>query len=418
MIYDVRLIGILSCLIVGVFPFVYYLFEKFSNKKLLLLATFLFIIVETYLESRLGFVSIIIQYVYLKKYYIKSNNIFLLFIFACFFISCILYFKLNSTVGRYFIYKTILSNISTVPFLGFGFNSFKLVYSQWQSNLFINNVVWDKFHLLADAPSYAFNELLHFYIEFGVISVLMYAFFTFLNCRILFKSHVNSKIFAISSLSILFYSLFSYPFHSFWILLLFLNNHLIILGISLQRSKFTIFLSLCFFIFGIYYFYRPYLVGKEVWKFASVIPISEKKEKLKAYNEAFLNLSKDQYFLFDYANYLNSINFNNQTIDLIKKQELYFNQYQKFILLSEIYYKNNNLKLCSEALINANYLIPNRYIPLAGLLKLSEINNDTLLISYYSNKILAMPVKVPSVIVSEIKNKANNALRSLNKASQ
>ncbi len=212
-----------------------------------------------------------------------------------------------------------------------------------------------------------------------------------------------------------FFAFFSYPFHSFWILLLFFINHIILLGITFQRLKSATFLCFYLIVAGIYFFYRPYLTGRDFWQYANSIPNSVKDEKLKAYNEAFFTLSKDQYFLFDYASYLNSINYYNRTIHLIKNQELYFNQYQKFILLAEINYKINNFKLSSESLIDANYLIPNRYIPLAGLLKLSEVKNDTSLIRHYSHKILVMPIKVPSKIVSEIKNKAKNSYISINK---
>jgi O-antigen ligase len=95
------------------------------------------------------------------------------------------YINIDSLIGRVFIWANIFSNADTVPLLGFGADTFKFQYAKWQSEYFSQHESWSKNHFVADAPSFAFNEFLHFYVEYGILAIIVFSLLIYFNIRII-----------------------------------------------------------------------------------------------------------------------------------------------------------------------------------------------------------------------------------------
>lgn len=73
--------------------------------------------------------------------------------------------------------SNVLRHVGNIPLTGFGWNSFNLQYSQWQSEYFKSHPDPGIYSVLADCPLFAYNEMLHYYVELGIVSPLFFSFF-------------------------------------------------------------------------------------------------------------------------------------------------------------------------------------------------------------------------------------------------
>lgn len=131
---------------------------------------------------------------------------------------CILFFillslfrlKSDSANGRLFIWKNTCEAVSSRPLLGYGAGSFPSVYGKMQSKHFASGNYTELEEKVAGSPDYAFNEYLQICIEGGFI--LLFLFLTLVICGIC--RGVRNKEYAACSglLSLLVFSLSSYPF--------------------------------------------------------------------------------------------------------------------------------------------------------------------------------------------------------------
>lgn len=402
MTFEFSLIGIQACLIASLYPFC----RLLQNKRIEIVITILFVFISIFLQSRTLFLIVISFYLLSEPHISKRIRKKAYIVIAFVTVIILILININSFIGRIFIWKNIVDNIYKIPWNGFGTGMFKYKYGIWQSEYFIKNQKWDQFHLVADAPQYAFNEVLHFYVEFGIIVIFIFGLITYFNIRIICKNKkVLMQVLASSNLSILIFSLFSYPLHSIWILIILFSNHILIVTIYLKRVTLGIIITFLILLFTLAKFYIE-VKWKKIWLYGMSLPINANQEKKELLASCLSYFYDNPYFLGNYTSYLLSENNTNEALEICKQNEIYYNQYQYNLLTADALLQEMNLDSAKNYFIKAHNIIPNRFIPLNALFNISKFSKDSINAKQYAEIIINMPVKVPSSIINKIKNDA------------
>lgn len=140
-------------------------------------------------------------------------------VFVFTFASIILYqYRPKSANARLLIWRVSTSMIAKKPILGHGVTSFKKEYMLYQAEYFENNPD-SKFAKVADDVIYPYNEAIHVVVETGFIGLFL-SIFIFLSALISPRDHINTA-FKAGLLTLLTFSMFSYPISIFPLFLLF-----------------------------------------------------------------------------------------------------------------------------------------------------------------------------------------------------
>lgn len=402
MTFEVSLIAIQACLVASLYPFSL----SIRNKKIKIGITVAFVFVSLLLHSRTLFFILLLFFLF-SEHSLPKKSVKKVFILVAILItSGLVFINLNSFIGRLFIWRNIINNFHKIPWNGFGHDTFKYYYALWQAAYFSTNEVWSKYHFVADSPSFAFNEILHFYIEFGIIVLFIFTIIFYLNIRLILRSKMPFiQALALSNLAILIFSLVSYPLHSIWVLFVFLSNHILIVAIYSRQNVLSILTTILLFIFVLIGFVRE-MKWKKVWFYAVNLPINAAPEKKELFEAAFTHFYSNQYFLNDYCAYLLSEQEPEKVLTLGATNRIYFNQYEYNLFIGNAYLLKGELDNSKEYFINGHNIIPNRFIPLNSLLNIAKLSKDTVRARQYAEKIMSMPVKVSSPLVNKIKNDA------------
>lgn len=403
--FDIELIGIKACLIASLYPFFICITQHFNlNKKIQYFSLFIFLATAFFLKSRLLCLSLVIVFLSNYKLYLKLKTLILLSILG---IVLLLFLNIDSVIGRFFIWKIIITNLESVPLFGFGNDSFKFIYANWQSNYFEINHLWSKYHVVADSPSYAYNEILNCYIENGILAILFFGLIFLINILFLTKRIISFyRHILMSNIVILFFALFSFPLHNVLVLTIFVCNHIMLIPILFKPLReFCIFLCIILIASVIFHFYLN-IKNKSDWTFAQSIPAQYKVDKINKYENCYISLSKNQYYLSDFCHYLISESLIDRALEVLLFSNNYFNQYDKYLLLGDCYLKKNDFVSAKLNYRKANLIIPNRLIPLGNLMTLSLLEKDTLSAKYFSNQIISQPIKIESLLGNKIKKDA------------
>lgn len=212
--------------------------------------------------------------------------------------------------------------------------------------------------------------------------------------------------YSISCLVILVFSLVSYPFHSVWIVTVFAVLNMLI-AISLYKRIALIFILIIgAVITGTIFFYQQYTGNKNDWIQAQMIPLSEKVAKRNAYNAVLPNLYHNPYFLKTYIDYLLAEDQAVQAQFILTHYQKYFIQYDYLMSFGQSFLMQNNIDRAMYCYSEAHYLIPNRFVPLAFLMRISVKEKDAIQAKYFALQIIKMNEKIPSNITATIKAEA------------
>ena len=170
--------GIYSIYISSFIPLLLFLIKRRSYSLLVRIfvgfLAFLGIILIIYLDSRTSWISLTAGMLSLMffLFHISDRRKYLVFsVSVVVVITCILYFyKKNSSDGRLFIYKNTMEMIKDRPFLGHGFDSFKVKYLDYQATYFKDNSKDKRNIYLADNTRTAFNDYMLIIAEQGIFA--------------------------------------------------------------------------------------------------------------------------------------------------------------------------------------------------------------------------------------------------------
>jgi tetratricopeptide (TPR) repeat protein len=410
MTFDVDLVAIKACLLVSLYPFCLLI----QDKKIQVAITICFLLTALFLKSRTLFCIVFLLFLYSESVITKKLNKGFTILLGMLAIFLAAYINIDSLIGRVFIWANIFSNVDTVPLLGFGRDTFKLQYAKWQAGYFAQNESWSRNHLVADAPSFAFNEFLHFYIEYGILVIIIFSLLIYFNIRIIMRKVISIlQALALSNLCVFAFALVSYPLHSVWVLFILLSNHILMIAIWYKRTVYGFVLITILLAFILVNFHR-YFQAKEIWLYAQSFPVNANPEKEHLFNSAYITLHNNQYFLYDYCSFLLNEQNSDKVLSIGNANRIYFNQYEYSLLMGTAYLQKNKMDKAKVQFKYAHNIIPNRFIPLYQLLSIAKVSKDTFQIIDYGKKIISMPIKVPSLMVDKIKEDAKFSLRKYN----
>lgn len=325
-------------------------------------------------------------------------------IFACFLVISFDIAKLNSLNGRAFILLNSLNMFQNSPLIGNGgLGCYAVNYAQYQSEWFSTHHCMGEEFILADNVMYASNEYVQALCEIGLCGVIAATAFI---CSIIFSLRRDSFLLYCLVIPLIIAATFYYILH----IALFCAIVLLICIIASCRSRRVIIINkgstiLLFVIVacGIFvtsYNIRHYYTAKLMYQAMEHRDITRAQavDVLKRYgeNRALMMLLTTSY--------------TDSTGEIYKRVE------RNFLHSDMLWVEGRNLlrtgrdSLDEQKLLLASKIVPNRFRYNHELLQLYKRRGDTLKCCAIAEKILCMPVKIPSPTVTAIKIEAKKVL--------
>lgn len=317
--------------------------------------------------------------------------------------------KKDSTHGRWFILNTSLSLLDspTKIVFGYGEDGFKENYMMRQAQRLMEESV--ETQQRASNIIHPLNEFLLLTIKYGIISFIISIF----ALLYFFKSKYYNLYSKALVISIIVFSLFSYPFKYpiTWIIIAMAatsyDKHKITIAKNnrlfqiLERIKiYGSSLILLFSCFALLYLALDLDTNMRKWRLAYENTIlGNKVLSLKMYKEISQKVQSPE-FTYNYASYLYNIGEYADADALLKKVTL--RDYETTILLGRI---KDAICSDSEAIEQfklAHDMCPNRFIPLFEIYKIHKRNNNKPMQKRYATLLLSKSIKIPSTQIDEI----------------
>lgn len=285
--------------------------------------------------------------------------------------------KKDSADGRLLIWKVSTQMISEQPITGLGFDRYRAGYMDAQAVWFQNNP-GDPSAVLAADNHYAFNELLQFTAEQGVIGLILLLILGILIVRTTDKT--NSVWLIISKagiLSIGVFAFFSYPAQ---ILPIKLNLVLFVAIVALYGKQislqFTLPQWLAPWLKGVL---AALVLGASVW---GVLHLNELRnasktwkqgldlynsgnieQSLLAYEEVYPVFNRDGDFLTNYGKALSMAGEHQRAIEVLNEAKKHVNNTIIQTALGDSYKALHRFEEAEEAYLLASYMLPERFYP-------------------------------------------------------
>ena len=382
--------------------------------------------------------------------------------------------KKDSANGRLLIWQVSSQLIKKHPIIGHGCGAFSNLYMDEQARWFKNGKGTDEHTLIAGSPESPFNEFLKLWIEKGLVGVILAAgiltviFFPkifhttrkILNVEgpYIFSSPsipINGRLpipvaenevkepekkstqhttqssdthfllpgFKGALLSLLTFSLFSYPFEisSFTLLLVIvvaiLSSATPLLIIIKEKRTFRIAMPLVIFLIVVAAWYFPkrqeYYKALKIWQQANLFYNMRSYDMAtKAYEEAFPILNSNGLFLQMYGK---ALSMNHQHIKSNKILALAQKHYSSYIIqntLGDNHKALGNYIKAEKAYKNSTYMVPSLLLPKYLLAKLYIESGETEKAKKAALEVLNSPVKIKSTATNEIMKEMRNTLTS------
>jgi len=345
--------------------------------------------------------------------------------------TCMAYWwRKDSVNGRLLVWKISLNMIANRPLIGHGFGSFQYDISKYQMAYFKSSNPSESEINLADEVTSAFNEPLQLLSELGTLGLSIFILIVVFVYR-------DNKIYQINAskgepvmsrlclsisakgslLAFLVFSLFSYPFSLpeltcvFFISLALANNNnshgaWIFPFVKTFTYAFTLYMILT--INKRFVEFQAY----RTWQNAANQTDSLSMNKL--FKAALVPLKHNNVFLHDYSQRLYRIGNYRECISILGKEKTM--HYDDYMVLAECNRLLDNNNLYEKSLIDAHYLLPNRFTPVFKLMLLyhDSVKNARKVI-LYANELLNKKVRVPSLEIDHFKAVARDYIKNSSK---
>lgn len=388
--------GLASCLSLSL-PLGNYLMDG-SNKslKVILYTTKMICIAAIFLtQSRTGMLCVV---VWIAMTYCSKSKQKYLYLFFPILILCALFYKSNSSKGRWFILLRTLDLIKVHPLFGWGQGGCRAHYMDAQADYFACHP-FDVNSILADNIRHPLNEYIALVVDFGVmglLGVLAFLLFTIWYAYRYKSEKTNLWIQGIMLLGV--FSFFSYPFqYPFTWLFLALCLWGIFYAFLVQYIRlFSFFMLLTLVSWG-------YYLGYE-W--SDNVALTKMQEKTKL-GLSELNLSKfkkmyprrknDSRFLFYYASDLYFSEHYLQALQEARACKTLLADYQLMLLMGDIFKKLGEKDSTLYYYRRAHYMCPSRFSPLYEMWRTHKEFGDSIAYRKLRHVILTKSVKVNSL---------------------
>ncbi|MBT1709984.1 hypothetical protein KK062_17190 [Fulvivirgaceae bacterium PWU5] len=328
--------------------------------------------------------------------------------------------KKNSADGRVLIWKVTGQLIADRPWLGHGFDQFKAVYMRYQAKFFEERPDSSE-SPLADNTQYAFNELLQFTAENGVVATLLVLTgigLAFLTGR---KKKVRPTLLIAQAgvLGFCLFAIFSYPLQ----ILPIKANLVLCLAImaayqpitfSIQISHSTdrsgkairmlltgsILAILCPLYVKTTSIYSAFILYQEAFNLQQHRSLPE---AISRYQQASVILQDDGEFLTSYGKALSLANQHEQAIDVLTRAEKYYTSTVTYTTLGDSYKELKQYLQAERCYRMASAMTPGRFYPEYLLAKLYLETGEKNKAVAIANALLQKEVKIESTAVYQIR---------------
>lgn len=335
----------------------------------------------------------------------------------CFFAIAVLlltgayYYKQDSAKGRLLIWRISADMIADAPLMGHGIGAFEKKYMYYQARYFRENPE-SKFRTLADNIIYPYNELLHIGVELGGLGMLT----GILLIIVIFKYGVQQKeniVYMGAFMSLLIFSMFSYPSHVILLLLLF---PILLGGMACEKGlllpcwvahRYTWWgicvIVVCLFSKGWYEYNSLEIRCKKLYlnSHHPILHFNKHLNELK-----FISPFLDLYVQYSYQHLpvAESLPILQEAISIIPTSELLCD-------LGNLYLRKNELEKAIECYQLSSDMIPHRIIPKYKLFQLYRNVGDLVQMRKIGKELLATPVKKESMQTLQIKGEIKRVLQ-------
>lgn len=394
-------------------PFIIH-FER--NKLLRITCCVIGVVAIICLQSRCCVLALIVFFIYYYmpniKCYLKAkrHKIIYFMCIAIAFILCIggLYTaKLDSANGRLLIWQTLVEMSTQSIWWGWGSNAILAHYMPTQANILSSyNHVYQSW--LADDVTHSFCEPLGIVVRYGIIgctSFLVFMYWVYRN-----TPASNKKIF-ISVTTIWFViALFSYPTYYATVSII-----IVISCAVMQRTKSITatymqilpihFLCIAFIILSVHRMYYEYK-----WLILYSKTDLDEKNATEAYNNLYSHLYHYPQFVYAYAVVCNLNGNASKSDSLYITLQHKINNYDTQLLHADNALTLHHYAFATDAFTKAHLMVPNRFMPLYGLMQTYIQQGDTIQAQNIARQIVVKNIKIKSSEVDMIKYEAKKIL--------
>lgn len=338
--------------------------------------------------------------------------------------------KRNSADGRMLIYQVSARLVQEHPVIGVGIDRFKAYYMDAQAHWFEQQGdAASDVAQLADNTFYAFNEPLQFAVENGGIGLLLVAAAIFFFWRYPSgQSYTPIRTVAYGVLQAsLFFALFTYSSDNLamkYIIVFALailsgtgSKVLVDIHFSLDKGRMVVMPVLSLFAVLLVYVYgnmvnstRKSFAG---WRQAEEAYVRELYgESNRQFEAVYPQLCTNGEFLMQYGKSLAMMENYQQALTVLTQAKQYLYSSVIETAIGDCEKKLGNYAAAEQSYLKAMNMIPNRFYPLYLLMTLYQETGETKKAVVMARTIKRKKVKVPSKAISEIKDFADNIIKT------
>ena len=329
--------------------------------------------------------------------------------------------KKESSEGRFLILKTSSAMLADKPLLGFGYDRFRTNYMNYQAEYFVNHPN-KKETTLASNTVYAFNEPLQFSIENGIPGLILLLVAAYYLLKYTNKKSDISLIAQSGLLSVVVFSLFSYPSEILPIKLLFFLYISVLAADYESPVKITLnlqkYIAVILFLSAAGCFYqsvtetlkwtRSYMTWEKAWSDLKNARYTEGEKKLSTIYPVF---ETNGDFLTDYGLALFLTKNYTQGINVLEQSKKYTNNSVVEATLGNCQKAIRDYTNAEKSYLAASNMTPNSFYNKHLLFALYRENSQNEKAANTAKGILSLEIKVPSEETAQIRNEAKFFLK-------
>ena len=330
---------------------------------------------------------------------------------GCIAVGIIFYFiKQGSADGRMLIWTSALTTCLHYPWIGVGIGGFFHASANGITELYANNPSSALF-ASGGVTDYAFNDLLKVLVEQGIIGMFLCLSMV---GYMLFLLWQHSKPLFYGMLSLLIFSMFSYPFELLPYRIITVMVAAWVASVHSQQSDGRV--RYGWLVFSLLLFLPSYLIAKQVQTrynadrdyqmFAGMV----NEAFIKDYYELLPLESDNPRFLFDFGKTLRTHGRYNDSNDMLRQGTLVSADPMFYVLMGNNYKDMGYPDLAEGAYKMAFSVMPNRIYPLYQLMQLYKENGDDGKAKAYAKRIISFKEKIISPATKQIKGEAEDYL--------
>ncbi len=358
----------------------------------------------------LGFVTILI---FAAAYYLRINSkqqIILSIIILITLIAGLYFLKKDSADGRVLIWQCTWEMIKAQPLFGFGPGGFKANYMNYQAAYFETHPE-SSYSMLADNINRPFNEYLLLLVNYGVSGFVIFLVLVFFVWQAWKKNKNKTLLHSIAGwclAGIAVFSLFSYPLtYPFVWIMGFLSVYIIIepFRFSYHKAYNIGILIIVLLVLTTYYYSYTRMRTEMKWcEIAHKSLMGQTQKMLPQYKLLYKQLYNNELFLYNYAAELNVAGYYGESLKIAYECEKRWADYDLHMLIADNCNVLGQYDKVERHLKLATNMCPSRFIPLYKLTKLYNVTDRREEAMMLAKKIINKDVKIPSPVVTTIKN--------------